>query len=33
MKLTMRHLVPFLLFTGLAWLCVRIGMGVFFHHA
>lgn len=32
MKLAMRHLVPFLLFTGLAWLFVRIGMAVIFHN-
>jgi hypothetical protein len=30
MKLILRQLVPFLLFTGLAWLFVRIGMAVFF---
>lgn len=28
MKLTMRQLVPFLLFTGLAWLFLRIGTAV-----
>jgi hypothetical protein len=31
MKLSLRHLVPFLLCTGLAWLFVRIGMAVLFH--
>jgi hypothetical protein len=31
MKLTLRHLLPFLFFTGLGWVFVRIGMGVLFH--
>jgi len=31
MKPSLRQLVPFLLCTGLAWLVLRIGMGVFLH--